>query len=649
LVSPQLRIPELVPEVDVRNLPLTAVDGYVFSRVDNHSSVTEIASVTGLGFEAVQVILEKLRALGAIRYQDEAPPRRPDPVFDTKTHPKLVAPPTGSRRPSVAPPSSQKPSASGSRPAPRRPTSMAPPRRMMSEAGVSSPPPEMKFGREGTGTFSAPPTGSMKPPNTGSSRLVSGSNNPGAASVRQERAGPRPRSLTPPPQERTNPKVFVGDRGGYHRGSDNQGDGAFPVENTRQHMQVLPEGPRLYDPKELDEEVDLPRDRRKQLLDIFYRLDKIDYYEALGVLYTAEKKDIRSAYFTLSKVFHPDSMFRKELGSYKPKMVAVFQHLTEAYECLSKKKSREEYDGYLRSTKAAKMAEQALRQAMIEAERPEPEPPPPPEPTAAEKAFAQFPRPQAPPEPVAPPREVSAEARRLAQEVVARRLRGAVAGIPQAPKAPEPPPPPPEELPPPGKADAQQLLRHLTRTLKDVANLTGSRDQVGNAAKAAHAAFARGELAEATQLMGKALSMAKDREDLKVEYDRMSKALAHKMADNYREQAKFEAKAGKWASAALSWSKVCEGEPDDFDAHLHAGHTLFKAGHDTRGAQKYAQQAVFLAPDDIDARLLLTQIYMTIGLKLNAKRELEAAAKLDPDHEMVKNLLADLKKADLKT
>ena len=74
-----------------------------------------------------------------------------------------------------------------------------------------------------------------------------------------------------------------------------------------------------------------------------------------------------------------------------------------------------------------------------------------------------------------------------------------------------------------------------------------------------------------------------------------------------------------------------------------ANGALFKAGADLRGAQRYAQQAVFLAPSDIEARILLTQIYMTIGLKLNAKRELDAAAKLDPANEMVKNLLADLK------
>ena len=40
--------------------------------------------------------------------------------------------------------------------------------------------------------------------------------------------------------------------------------------------------------------------------------------------YDADKKQIRTAYFAFSRSFHPDTMFRKELGSFKPKMVSVF-------------------------------------------------------------------------------------------------------------------------------------------------------------------------------------------------------------------------------------------------------------------------------------------------------------------------------------
>ena len=124
--------------------------------------------------------------------------------------------------------------------------------------------------------------------------------------------------------------------------------------------------PTHYDARELDEACDLPRERRKQVLDLFYRLREIDFYEALDIPYDADKKQIRTAYFALSKSFHPDTMFRKDLGSFKAKMEAVFQTLTEAYDTLSKKKARDEYDAYLRSTKATQMAERALAMAARE-------------------------------------------------------------------------------------------------------------------------------------------------------------------------------------------------------------------------------------------------------------------------------------------
>jgi Flp pilus assembly protein TadD len=152
-------------------------------------------------------------------------------------------------------------------------------------------------------------------------------------------------------------------------------------------------------------------------------------------------------------------------------------------------------------------------------------------------------------------------------------------------------------------------------------------------------------LSEATQQAARAASLAPERTELKAEHAKLSAQLSEKLANTYIEQARFEMKAGKWASAALTWTKVCEGRPNDAAAHRHAAQALLKAGGDLRGAQKYAQKAVFLAPSDIESRIMLAQICATAGLKLNARRELEAAAKLDPANEMVKNLLADLDKA----
>jgi tetratricopeptide (TPR) repeat protein len=193
------------------------------------------------------------------------------------------------------------------------------------------------------------------------------------------------------------------------------------------------------------------------------------------------------------------------------------------------------------------------------------------------------------------------------------------------------------------RTDSREVLRSLARTLKQVGDVTGSSVSLDRALREAREAEARGDLNTATELMRKALSIAPQDPEIKRSYERLSRELSAKLADEYRVQAVFEAKQGKWAAAALAWSKVCEGRPEDAVAHRQAAFALYKLGGDLRGAQRYAQQAVFLAPDDVDARVLLAQIYLTVGLKLNAKRELDAAAKLDPKNEMVKNLLSDLK------
>jgi curved DNA-binding protein CbpA len=95
---------------------------------------------------------------------------------------------------------------------------------------------------------------------------------------------------------------------------------------------------------ELDEDVDLAPDRRKYVLDAYARLADATYYDILDVPRTATKAEIKRAYFRLVGIVHPDRYFDKHLGSFKPKMEAIFARLSAAYEALSKSQTRAEYD-----------------------------------------------------------------------------------------------------------------------------------------------------------------------------------------------------------------------------------------------------------------------------------------------------------------
>ena len=69
----------------------------------------------------------------------------------------------------------------------------------------------------------------------------------------------------------------------------------------------------------------------------------MNYYEILGVKNTATDREIKSAYRNLSKKYHPDVQQGKSDDEIK-QAADKFKEITQAYDILSDKQKREEYD-----------------------------------------------------------------------------------------------------------------------------------------------------------------------------------------------------------------------------------------------------------------------------------------------------------------
>ena len=397
---------------------------------------------------------------------------------------------------------------------------------------------------------------------------------------------------------------------------------------------VIPKASSGPPQNELIEDVEIDGELQERIIKAFHRSDKLNHYELLGVAVDADRAEIRKAYFALSKTFHPDAYYGKHLGSFKSKMEIVFRNVTDAYEAVGRPKKREAYDRYLKHSLTVSATEkqmgrveeraQAMAKALTKAPIAE---------RQAQPVVATVP---SKPSPSVVPGTPEYDRMQRKRELLQRKLGGRSRQPPGRSR-------PVRSMPAPTvKVGRRTALRDLTRSLKQTAGLTGGVDRAEQHIDDARVAEADGDLAAAATALRMAIALDSSRADLQEHYQRVNSHLRVQLLDIHREQAKYEEDNNLWAAASISWAKVAEASPDDPVAPRQAARALMNAGGDLRKSRDFALRSLELAPDSLDTRLLLARIYIGAGMDNSAAKELDEAAKLDPGHEMVKNLRQQL-------
>ena len=108
----------------------------------------------------------------------------------------------------------------------------------------------------------------------------------------------------------------------------------------------LPIPPEAFDIAEELLELDVPvnEELKRELIVLYEQIDELTHYEFFGVERDADQRDIKKSYFKLSKRYHPDKHFRKDIGPYKEMLEDIFQKITRAYRTLSNDDKRREYN-----------------------------------------------------------------------------------------------------------------------------------------------------------------------------------------------------------------------------------------------------------------------------------------------------------------
>lgn len=89
-------------------------------------------------------------------------------------------------------------------------------------------------------------------------------------------------------------------------------------------------------------------DEMSALNDLFSRLElSTNHYQILGVFRTAKDADIKRAYHSLAKRFHPDRFHNAQDETLHSRVEAAFARIAQAYEALKDKRARAVYDSRL--------------------------------------------------------------------------------------------------------------------------------------------------------------------------------------------------------------------------------------------------------------------------------------------------------------
>jgi curved DNA-binding protein CbpA len=437
----------------------------------------------------------------------------------------------------------------------------------------------------------------------------------------------------------------------------------------------------LYNPRELDEAVDLELERKRVILDAFYRLDSVTHYQLLNVDPSADKRVIKNAYYEVVNVFHPDRYFGKSLGSFKPKLERVFARLTEAYDALTRSGRRTEYDAYLASLRKThaldhKQADATLQEQVRAIQRQIEE-----EARAALHEHAAHvpaatdvhtdvhtdvpmdvhiaPGPSSSRSPTHGSQPRLQSLRPLDPEARKRALARKLGGRNVSASMPAAQAPALTSVPAPSSAEQRERAGEELKRRYDQRVTHAREKQAERLLVNARTSLAGKDPLSAVNGLRIAASLVPDNAEISARLQEAQTEATILLADHYLAQAQYEEREGRLADAARSYGRATLGSPlpKTFE---RAAYCALLAEGDLRVAGDYARKAVALvqagqasesgpAPgpgEEAQARVTLARIYVAAGMKQSALAEFERAATLAPKDDTIRDWIRRLKRGE---
>jgi len=334
--------------------------------------------------------------------------------------------------------------------------------------------------------------------------------------------------------------------------------------------------------------IDLTQKEQILIGQLYSSLEKSSHYILLGVPEDATSKQIRTAYYSLSRHWHPDRFFRKEVGDFGPQIESIFSAVTEAYQTLSNDARRSAYNRELEKERAERAAKAAERRA-----------------APREVDSDQL------------PAEASAEAAADTKETDAR------------------------TTPEPARRTAASRVRSRGRPSRYrkrvLEHVKKGRRESGLRAQRHHKAgmedLAAGNPIKAESALYLAVKLDPRNPRYRADLAEAQRQARQIRARQFVAAAESAEQYQNVQEALYNYRKAVEYETDNANVYFRLGMLIRRVERDEREALKAIRTATLKAPDNAEFRIALAEMYAEQGLALNARREYQEATRLAKDKE----------------
>lgn len=318
-----------------------------------------------------------------------------------------------------------------------------------------------------------------------------------------------------------------------------------------------------------------------------------DHYRLLDVAPDADPDMIRAAYYQCSRDWHPDRHYRRDLGELKGSIEFVFVHITKAYKVLGDPEARRRYN---RDNKAVIAAAKADHEAAKKKARRE---------KVAAVSSGQEEKPKR-------RKKLSPDeraARNRARERMERR-----------------------------RADPRaQAIKDLRKKMKGQASRAQRYYEQGKAD------YEAGNASKAVSALHLACQFDKDNPEFRALYALAKSEVSASMAVQFVQAGESAESFQNFKEAMYNYQRACEQNPKDGIPYFRLAQLVLRLEQDNRKALDLLRSAASKSPRDVNIRLALADLYLEIGMGLNARREYETVLELDKSNSRAKTGLRNVR------